>query len=446
MITFVSLFLGLVLGAQPVQLDVSGDIATVVLELDGQQVARLAGPPWSTTCDFGRPLQPHRLVATGYDAHGAVVATEAKWINLPRGATEVHATLLPGPEPGRRERLRLHWQNVFGDPPSDVRATFDRVLLFSNDPHEFVLPDYDPASLHILSVEVEFPHNLSAVEELTVGGGQLERTSRELTGIPVLARFAGSDLEPQKVDGRLETEGRPVRVTAVEEGPAQVIVVVDPRAREDLENLIERGIHRVRERRIRLGYQEPTGRGGAYLSLLQPGDWVRFVWPFAAGSPDDVTRFDVFDFSREYTRDEASFVGLLRFLQPPRRDTVERERLSDAVAVAGLLASTRSRRRAVIVVVGGTEDDASYLPPPLVRDYLMSLRVPLFVWATSPEAARAAAERWGDVDQVRSIYSLEDAIERVGDHLARQRIVWVEGAFLPQNVEAAPGSHLDVVR
>ena len=47
---------------------------------------------------------------------------------------------------------------------------------------------------------------------------------------------------------------------------------------------------------------------------------------------------------------------------------------------------------------------------------------------------------------IASIYSLEDAIERVGKHLARQRIVWVEGAHLPQSLEAAPGSRLSVVR
>ena len=446
MISFATLLLGLVFGQQLVVLEVAPGVETVRLELDQRVVATISGPPWSTVCDFGDRLQPHHLVASAYDADGELLESVEKWINLPRGATAVEASLRPGETAGQGDQLLLRWQNVYGDAPTRVRVTFDGTVVPSRDPQRFTLPDYDPEILHVVGVEVDFPHNLSSVEELTVGGGQVERSVRELTGIPVLVGRAGSDVTPAHFEGSLEAAGKPVRVTAVEEGPAQVVVVFDPRAQSDIERFLEKGMPRVRKRRIRLGYQEPTGRGGAFLSLIRPGDWVRFVWPFAQRSSTEATDFDVFDFSREYTRDEASFVGLLRYLDPPSSRTAGPQRLSDAVAVAGLLASNRSRRRAVIVVLGEADADTSNLAPSMVRDYLASLGVPLFVWATTSEVARAAEPQWGDVQWIASIYSLEDAIERVGKHLARQRIVWVEGAHLPQSLEAAPGSRLSVVR
>ena len=446
MIGFATLLLGLVLGPRTVELDIAPGVESVVLELDGQVVASLSGPPWSATCDFGERLQPHRLVATAFGPDGEPLESAETWINLPRGAARLSASLRPGETPGVGDRLLLHWQNVYGDPPTEIHVTFDGVELAVDDPSELVLPEYDPETLHVLDVEVVFPNNLTAVEQLTIGGGRMDRSARELTGVPVLVGRARADVAPASLAGALKSAGKPVQVNAVEEGPAQLVVVIEPDARDDLERLLERGTRRLRERRIRLGHRDPTGRGGAFLSLLGQGDWMRFVWPFARPSDDSTTGFDIFEFSREFTRDEASFVGLLRYLEPPHREAVAPERLADAVAVAGLLASTRSRRRAVIVVLGDVDGDASTLPASTVRDYLASLGVPLFVWTTTLEATRAAEARWGDARRVASIYGLEDAIEQVGDHLARQRIVWLEGALLPQSVEAVPGSGLTVVR
>ena len=45
MVTFVTLFLGLVVGTHPVQLAVSGPVEEVVLQLDGEIVATLSEEP-----------------------------------------------------------------------------------------------------------------------------------------------------------------------------------------------------------------------------------------------------------------------------------------------------------------------------------------------------------------------------------------------------------------
>ncbi len=53
MITFVTLFLGLVLGPKQVDLLVEGNPAAVVLQLDGVEIDRKSGQPWSFDCDLG---------------------------------------------------------------------------------------------------------------------------------------------------------------------------------------------------------------------------------------------------------------------------------------------------------------------------------------------------------------------------------------------------------
>jgi len=62
-LVFLTAFLGLTLGTQPVGLDVKGDIAAVELRLDGQTVATMHHAPWQAKIDFGSALLPHRLVA-----------------------------------------------------------------------------------------------------------------------------------------------------------------------------------------------------------------------------------------------------------------------------------------------------------------------------------------------------------------------------------------------
>ena len=112
-IAFVTLFLGLTLGAYPVQLAVEGPVATVELLLDGEVIGRVAGPPWSGAVDFGADLTPHELVARGLDAQGQEVARARQWINLPRPPAEVGVMLENGPE-GRPSAARLVFQSRTG--------------------------------------------------------------------------------------------------------------------------------------------------------------------------------------------------------------------------------------------------------------------------------------------------------------------------------------------
>ena len=118
---------------------------------------------------------------------------------------------------------------------------------------------------------------------------------------------------------------------------------------------------------------------------------------------------------------------------------------ADAVAVAGLNAFESFGRRAVLLVLGRSAEDASTYTPAVVRRYLDLLRVPLFVWTLED----AAPERspWGEVAAVGTRSSLRAAYARLRDSLDSQRILWVEGRYLPQEIELEPGaSGIELVR
>ena len=120
MITFVTLFLGLVLGPKQVDLLVEGDPAAVVLQLDGVEIARKSEQPWSFDCDLGPRLTPHKLEALALDEAGEVLGRAVQWINLPRSRAEV-AFLLEGEDPKRPDSARLLWQHIEFDQADSIR-------------------------------------------------------------------------------------------------------------------------------------------------------------------------------------------------------------------------------------------------------------------------------------------------------------------------------------
>src|SRR5262245_16360071 len=95
-IVFISLFLGLLSGTQPVRLLVSGPVRTVRILLDGRQVTAAVPPEWSADVDFGSELTPRELTAVGLDADGAEIARATQIVNLPRPTAEFDIVLQPG--------------------------------------------------------------------------------------------------------------------------------------------------------------------------------------------------------------------------------------------------------------------------------------------------------------------------------------------------------------
>jgi hypothetical protein len=180
--------------------------------------------------------------------------------------------------------------------------------------------------------------------------------------------------------------------------------------------------------------RETPGRRARYERYLPfgEGDRLRQVWPIPdridhAGG--EVTLFPTTD------PDHATGRGLISVLREryARRRGAEQE-LAEAVAVAGFRAFGSGRPAAVVLVVGADPRDASDQSPAAVRAYLAALGVPLRVWSLAGEEAAGA---WGPAVDVSSYRLLEEAVRALRRDLARQRLVWLSGVALPQDVRFA---------
>jgi len=114
--------------------------------------------------------------------------------------------------------------------------------------------------------------------------------------------------------------------------------------------------------------------------------------------------------------------------------SVPGQRLAEAVALAGLRAAADGCPRAVVLVLGEGAVDESWHRPPSVREYLRALGVPLVVW--SPVRGISSSP-WGRAETVTGIGGLNQASRRLLKGLRRQWIVWVEGRYLPNEIELA---------
>ena len=305
-----------------------------------------------------------------------------------------------------------------------------------------------------------------------------------LTPLPVA--FAGERTPAAHEMGTwFLVDGHPLAVSTVHQGPAEVLVVQDPRTRYGLEDMA----------RIFLGYQlhrlgipdkatrsdspdwDPellrTSRAAfreAALKLFHVADnvpeslqidrlwWaynefadlgaettVRFISPLAAPVSSSAGQRHLFAGSAGVAN-----VGLFWLVEkvPPMGFA---RRVADAVAIAGREAGGSGRRRAVVLVLGSESRDDSLYAASVVRAYLRALRVPLFIWTLSPDKTPTA---WGEATFIglqtsgwsKSIdqADLDEAFDHLGNaasalrrELGSQRIVLLNGKHLPQRIELA---------
>ena len=82
MIEFLTLFAGLILGVQNIEVAVSGPVTRVELRLNDEVLADIDGPPWVVRCDLGRELHPAVLEAVAFDTAGRELDRAGQRINL----------------------------------------------------------------------------------------------------------------------------------------------------------------------------------------------------------------------------------------------------------------------------------------------------------------------------------------------------------------------------
>lgn len=431
MIAFASLFLGLVVGILPVTVLVEKPVAAVRFELDGRAVGRVERAPWTLPIDFGSEPLPHELVARALDAAGKEIGVERQLVNLPRPPAEVEV-LLERDAKGKAVAARFSGQSLIAARPAGVAVTFDNQPLRADEMNRVELPAYDAGARHVLTVELEFSPAVRSRTDVVFGGDESSTIRSDLTAVAL--RYAAKGRPPEKEDlaGALVREGRSLSVVAVEQGPAVVCVVRGPSVAPALRSLGTGG----RTNLVTL----PGGRrlpqfdrdASRHEMALEAEDHLRFIWPMPrslASSPGS----QLFDRSRDFPGSEGGVAWLLTRVEHPEQRP-RAVNLADAAAVAGLEAAASGSRRAVVLVLGDEKLDASRYSPASIRRYLEAIRVPFFVWSLRSLATQPLVKQWGTVEDVSSAERLGQAVERLKAELASQRIVWLEGRYLPQEI------------
>jgi len=415
MISFASLFVGLVFGIVNVQLVAAANVHQVELFLDGRPVANLSAP-FAAPLDLGCDPAPHELVAVAFDAKGRRLEEARQWINRPRSAAEASFNLEPGR--GDRERIaRLTWRSLTGEVPRSVSVTFDGKPVPVTDPSRFEVPPHDPSQVHSLRAELDFGGDVRATAEAIFGGPRRIEAFTEMTAVAVELDEGLVLPSPELLSGWFEKDGAGLEVAAVEEGPADVVLVFEGSALA----------------RFRRSYRAPVVPNPSGL----PDDFsYRFLFPVGQMTAQSTMVANVYPISRRLGRVDGATSWIAGKLIDGPVWTRKGQRLADAVAVAALAAAEGERRRAVVLILGPEAEDGSLLSAGEAMSFLEKLRVPLHVWSIglklSPEA-----DRWGGGRKISSTRQLDLAVTELADRLKRQRIVWVEGTHLPQSVTPA---------
>ena len=430
-IVFISLYLGLISGRQPVELHAGPEVKSIRILVDGHESAMLKAPPWRTIVDLGRAIEPRGLIAVAYDRDGDEIGRTSQTINLPRPSAELTLTL-QSDEKGAPVSIALRWEHVFAAKPSRATASIDGQKLRVDEQFHARLPTLDPARPHVIEAELRFDDGVTARRELVIAGGQAgDSISTELTPVAFTGKVPGK----QTLDGCLSLNGNPVQTRAVETPEALLLVVREPNAAETLAAL-DPGHSSGRSWREMQAVN--------HRNALGPGTIMSYTWPIAkhleiAGNGPST----VFQTSATVSSRDAGMLGflILDYVEASGQkgvvDPNNRRRFADAVAVAGLHASTRPHRPAVGLILSRSADQST-IEPAQVRHYLEAIGVPLFVWSlTGPRPDLAAS--WGEVDDVSNPRHFQAAVERLRASLASQHIVWVASDPLSAlHVEADP--------
>lgn len=414
MVSFATLFVGLVFGLVNVELVAAQGVARVDLLLDGRVVAGLR-EPWGVTVDLGCTPAPHELVAIAYDGKGREVDRVRQWVNRPRSTADASLLLEPL-VPGEPRVARLSWRSLTGEVPTSVVVTLDEARIAVTDPSRFELPPHEPGGSHTLRAALRFPRGVLASTELHFGATRRGEVFQEMTAFAIEVPSGRESPTPEGLAGWFEKDGAPVEVVAVEEGPFDVVFVLEGSVRPEFLRMLER-YSAIRWSRL-------------------PSDLrYRFLWPVGATERQRTMVANTYPITNRMSGADGFFLSQLTSMKWPGY-AVDGQRLVDAVAVAALAAAEEERRRAVVLVLGPEAKDGSLLSRGEVASFLDDLNVPILVWSVGLESVESA--RWEGTTLVRSRRTLDTALQQLVARLERQRIVWIEGAHRPSSVVLAP--------
>lgn len=424
MVTFVSVFLWLVVGVQTVEVAVDDRVVRVEILLDGAPAATMTNPPWKAKIDIGSKLAPRELAAVAFDSSGEEIGRTHQIVNLPRPPA-VAKIVLDRDDTGNPVTARVITESADRTRPVNVVLSLDGQVIEPSKRHRYPLPPITPGTIHLLSAEASWAHGINARSDLSLGGSYGEIVATELTAIPIQAQ--GGPPTARELQGRLTVDGTELRIVAVERGGARIFAVRDlastptlkaagishvrpsrsVRAKKDI--IFEHDLAPEIDRLHMVGVNAVASRGISLFPVAGPVSLKRWSLQWAVTNLHD------------------------RYPKP------DEQRLADAVAVAGIRAAGHGSPRAVVLFVSDDPIDESGYSVEAVTHYLGTLGVPLEVWATDKQTTSA----WGPATKAISSKDLNRATKTLMKRLEDQWIVWVEGLHLVNRVNL-DGGDLDV--
>ncbi|MDH3812855.1 MAG: hypothetical protein OEV48_00050 [Acidobacteriota bacterium] len=429
MVTFLSLFLWLMTDVHPVKVAVDPGVASVEIFLDGEGIGVAIEPEWEVECDFGDRLRPHELVAVARDETGRELGRAVQLVNLPRANAEVEI-VFEGESPEAPTALRVIAESAERLEPLAIFVTFDGLMLRGDGHGRFPLPSYDSSRIHIVSAEGYFPEGVTARRDITFGGAYGGMVATELTAVPVILD-KNRELTAGEFQGLLSARGIAVRVAAVERPGARVYMVRDHGVWPALRST-GRAIDR-RDMASRQVYMKELMRKAEETAWIEEISPQKDRFYLLVPNPTDSRGLSLFPILQPFSVKRWGLPWLSTHIVSPMA-TVHGQRLSEAVALAGLRAAADGCPRAVVLVIGDDVVGHSGYHSPAVREYLRALRVPLVVWSPVRDLP---PEPWGKAETVTGIGGLNKASQRLLKGLRRQWIVWLEGRYLPHEIELA---------
>jgi hypothetical protein len=430
LIEFLTLFVGLVLGHQNVELSVSGQAARVEIRLNGEIVAAKDSEPWVLRCDFGRELHPGRLKAIAFDEGGRIIGIDEQWINLPTDRAEAEI-VAERDDTGRIVGAKLTWKSPEFERPKNLKVSLDDTELKLQPPYRVDLSGVDADSVHVLRAEFVFANDLSLKRELAFGKVFSGVHSSGLTALPVMLEEI-DELPPiDQLEGWFADGDEELPVAGVERDSARLVVVADPTTIGLVGQLFQD--------RKKTGRRKRRGEDGPRFADELAEDvqvLVLIPEPMVPEGRSQATL--LFPLSRKSVSGDE---GLLKAVMGAKPGGIIGAGLmmGDAVAMASIRAAQDNHRRAVLVLLGKQREDISRVVPASVREFATDLRVPLVVWDLSgPQAL--PPEGWDPDRKVEDVDDLRRAMRRLRYLLDQQRIVWLGGRHLPQELTLGPAA------
>jgi len=422
MVEFLSLFLNLVCCMQTVSVGVDGPVAAVEIRLDGSAIGTIKGPPWTMDCDLGQSLMPHLLEAVAFDAEGNELSMASQRINVPRAPAEVRI-LLERDQAGRPSAGRVMYDSALALKAKRVMIRMDDLPLMGDENNRFTLPEYDAGLIHVLSAEVTFGHQLSARTQLAFGGLYGSDIRTDLTAVPVVTTN-DRKWTPPEFEKVLVADGEPCKVVAVENNGVQIFMVQQAGA-----------LHRLRQLARMVDSRNLEGFPRHLLVDGASQDPTEDVLHIVTTEPEMIStgtrKIILFPSVGPLTLNRRSMPWVVTHARIPRAPEAP-EHLADAVASATVTAAATTSPRAVLLVLADGLSDEGLFHPNEVREYASAMRVPLFVWSVS---GLNEAGEWGTYVDVSSPKEMSDAAKRLLTSVRRQNIVWVEGNYLPNQIQ-----------